>query len=28
VEKAATNPVEKAVAGLHTVRVERELCVG
>ena len=25
VEKAATGPVEKAVVGLHTVRVEREL---
>ena len=28
VKKAATGPVEKAAAGLHTVRVERELCAG
>jgi hypothetical protein len=26
VEKAAADPVEKAVVGLHTMRVERELC--
>jgi hypothetical protein len=26
VEKATTDPVEKAVVGLHTMRVERELC--
>jgi hypothetical protein len=28
VEKAAAGLVEKAVAGLHTVRVECELCAG
>jgi hypothetical protein len=28
VEKAVAGPMEKAAIGLHTVRVERELCVG
>jgi hypothetical protein len=28
VEKAAADPVEKALAGLHTKRVEREMCAG
>jgi hypothetical protein len=28
VEKAATDPVEKALVGLHTKRVEREKCAG
>ena len=27
-EKVAVGPVEKAVAGLHNMRVERELCTG
>jgi hypothetical protein len=27
-EKAMTGSVEKAVTGLHIVRVERELCAG
>jgi hypothetical protein len=28
VEKATADPVEKALAGLHTKRVEREMCAG
>jgi hypothetical protein len=28
VEKATADPVEKALAGLHTKQVEREMCAG